>query len=94
MTEGDPGCVSQTSPSTAHFTYVDNLGALGTDQTKISNVMTETQNSFDSIGLNLHDIGFNVGGGDALGIVLDGKRLETRNSQKRYSMLRKVFQQF
>jgi hypothetical protein len=74
--------------SSAHYTYVDNLGVLSGDTELVRSALAEAELNFGADGLELHEVELKRDGGDALGIVLDGVALETRNTMQRFLRIR------
>eukprot|EP00435_Cladocopium_sp_Y103_P042465 s504_g11.t1 len=68
----------------AHFyVYVDNLGVISTSKQLVDDAMTELQHSFNSRGLELHGSEVTENYVEALGCVLEGKRMLSRCNPKR-----------
>ena len=86
---GTPWVIQPGAESLAYYTYVDNLGALCENVKRVDKVMQEAEKDFKKDGLLLHEIEVGKEGGSALGIVLDGRRFETRNTLKRFGLVRK-----
>ena len=70
-----------------HYVYVDNLGIAGTNFKHVTSTLQTAQEAFNSIGLTIHDVHHFERGGPALGVVLDGERLETVNKCERFGRL-------
>ena len=87
---GSPWVISRTSATPAIYTYVDNLGALGTDPITL-NGMNEATDIFNRVGLKLalHEVEFWRDGGTTLGLVIDGRALATYSTTERFHRLRK-----
>ena len=86
---GNTWVISRTSTTLAIYTYVDNLGALGTDPVAVNAGMNEATDIFNRLGLTLHEVEFARDGGTALGLVIDGRVLATYNTTERFHRLRK-----
>ena len=76
--------VSKVEPCTPHFyVYVDNLGVISTDEAKVSTAMSELQECFNSKGLELHASEITRDSVEALGCVLEGRKMRSRCNSKR-----------
>ena len=80
---GPPWVIGADGPSTAHYTYVDNLGVLSKSRATVAEAIYQAECDFKSVGLLLHEVDVTSSRGEVLGIELDGHRFETRNSLKR-----------
>ena len=73
--------VSQPSTkSTAHHTYVDNLGVLNVSAGRVEKAAAETKREFGKYGFLLHEGEVYPMGGGALGVVVDGNHSQMRIS--------------
>ena len=81
---------SGTSAPCAHFVYVDNLGIISTSSHRVATALSQTTNLFDEAGLLTHEHSVTSEKSEALGVCLDGRRLETRVSTKRYWKVRRA----
>ena len=68
----------------AHFVYGDNLGIISTCADRAAEALSQTTHLFDESGLQTHEQSLTNEQSEALGVCLDGRRLETRVSTKRY----------
>ena len=73
---------------TAHYVYVDNLGVISGNRDRVEAALHEAHESFDSVGLLLHETEVFEGAGKTLGVVIDGKALETRAADERFGNIR------
>jgi hypothetical protein len=74
----------------AHYAYIDNLGILNTSVDVVTEVVERAKGVFVPAGLELHEVEIYEGGGEALGIVLDGTGHRTMNTLKRFGRLRQA----
>ena len=67
-----------------HYVYIDNLGCFSDSIDKVTGIIGRAQQRFSECGLGLHEVDVQEYGGNALGMTMDGKKLLTRNTWKRY----------
>ena len=67
----------------SYYVYVDNLGVLGVDKERVERAMTELQDIFNGLGLELHGSEINSGSVEALGCCIDGVRQQSRITTSR-----------
>ena len=67
-----------------HYVYIDNLGCFSDSIDKVTGIIGRAQHRFSECGLGLHEVEVHEYGGNALGMTMDGKKLLTRNTWKRY----------
>ena len=78
------------SSQQAHYVYIDNLGLMGDNSGEVTNQLEVSCKEFEEDNLKLHEMSVGEGGGEALGVYIDGKRHCTRNTLKRFGYVRKA----
>ncbi|CAK0841381.1 unnamed protein product [Prorocentrum cordatum] len=68
----------------AQCTHVDNLGAMGFGHDAVASSLAAAAKRFDEAGLSTRETEIQVGRGETLGCVLDGRLMATRLTAKRY----------
>jgi hypothetical protein len=86
----DSGPDKLLSDRTRYFIYIDNIGIIGKDKTKVNETLYSIQSSLESVGLLTHDVVEACHEQDILGVSMDGLRLRTRASTARYCRVRHV----
>ena len=76
--------------SARHYIYVDNLGALSTQQAVAQSALQELDLHFSKLGLLLHPGEISVGQTKALGTILDGTRKCSRITPERFHRVRQA----
>ena len=66
-----------------HYIYVDNIGVVSTDGTLATMRLDEIADAYRALGLTIHEVEVTSNSLEALGVVLDFKRHQTRITQKR-----------
>jgi hypothetical protein len=59
---------------------------------EVEQIMNHTQAQFNQDGLLIHELEVHPAGGDAIGVTIDGIGHVTRNTWKRFGLLRKALQ--
>ena len=59
---------------------------------EVQKATTKAKTEFDNVGLVIYELDVHLSGGDVLGVHLDGRRMETRNTWQRASTLRNALQ--
>ena len=59
---------------------------------EVEQIMNHTQAQFNQDGLLIHELEVHPSGGDAIGVTIDGVAHVTRNTWKRFGLLRKALQ--
>ena len=75
-----------------HYTYVDNVGVLGTNPQQVLAKRTAATDALDSVGLLTHELSDALEVDEVLGIFIDGPRKLVRLSDRRYSRVRGCLQ--
>eukprot|EP00971_Amphidinium_carterae_P101760 2014011-Amphidinium_carterae.1 len=73
---------------TLQYTYVDNIGVLGDNPKRVSDLRKSATGALDAIGLTTHELSEAVSTDEALGICIDGKTRQATLSEKRFGRLR------
>ncbi len=73
---------------TCHYTYVDNVGVLGINQTLVQKGRENATETLIAVGLVTHELTEAVWKDEALGVVFDGKKLQIQITCKRFSRMR------
>ena len=67
-----------------HYVYVDNLGILSLSEACVQESLAGVTRELDSVGLKIHEHATSSSEINVLGCQLDGTRLQTRVSPKRW----------
>ena len=70
-----------------HYVYIDNLGCFSDSIDNVTGIIDRAQRRFSDCGLGLHEVDVQAYGGNALGMTMDGRKLLTRNTWKRYKYM-------
>ena len=68
---------------TSHYVYVDNFGTQSLEEQAAKECLDAATAAFEEKHLTVHEMGIQCEEASALGIVLDGRRLETRALRRR-----------
>ena len=63
--------------------YIDSLDIVGENGDTVKATLETVQQDFNENNLDIHEVEFMPAGGEALGILIDCGRLQTRNTQER-----------
>ncbi|CAK0838221.1 unnamed protein product, partial [Prorocentrum cordatum] len=92
MTDRGPPLILDRPSSMGHYTYVDNMGVLGTTEGAVRRGLEGAISSFGGVGLEVHETAVTNEGGAALGVQLDGRAGCTRPTPARFWRIRGAVQ--